>query len=41
MDPEPDMLAAAEAMAQAAGVTVQLQQGGSPDLRRRWDPSRW
>jgi ubiquinone/menaquinone biosynthesis C-methylase UbiE len=40
MDPEPDMLAATEAAAKAAGVTVTLQQGSSYDLTPQLGPFR-
>ena len=39
-DPEPDMLAAAEAAARAAGVALTLWRGGSYDLTPAWDPIR-
>jgi ubiquinone/menaquinone biosynthesis C-methylase UbiE len=38
MDPEPDMLAAAGAAAQAAGVTLSLKLGGSHDLTPQLGP---
>ena len=40
MDPEPDMLAAAAERAKAAGVTVDLVEGGSADLRPGMGPYR-
>lgn len=40
MDPEPDMLAAAAERAKAAGVTVDLAEGGSADLRPGMGPYR-
>lgn len=40
MDPEPDMLAACEAAAREAGVTVTLRQGGSYDLTPDMGPFR-
>ncbi len=39
-DPEPEMLAGAEAAAQAAGVTLALWQGGSYDLTQDMGPYR-
>jgi ubiquinone/menaquinone biosynthesis C-methylase UbiE len=39
-DPEPEMLAAAEAAARAAGVTLSLWQGGSYDLTPDMGPYR-
>jgi len=39
-DPEPEMLAAAEAAAQAAGVTLRIWQGGSYDLTPEMGPYR-
>ena len=40
MDPEPDMLAATEAGARAAGVTLILKQGSSYDLKPEMGPFR-
>jgi ubiquinone/menaquinone biosynthesis C-methylase UbiE len=40
MDPEPDMLAATAERAKAAGVTVDLAEGGSADLRPGMGPYR-
>jgi ubiquinone/menaquinone biosynthesis C-methylase UbiE len=40
MDPEPDMLAAAGRAAEAAGVTLNLKQGGSHELTPQMGPFR-
>src|ERR1700744_402076 len=39
-DPEPEMLVAAEAAAQAAGVALRIWQGGSYDLTPEMGPYR-